>query len=152
MSKDSSFQSGSSLSFGLVEIVSVMRDSGLPVRAISEIARVDRNMVYAWLDGDAVSPERHQDRMLTLFALLREATDGHLRSIYRVWNAKGDDGITLRGLLTAESLDTVAIQTKLAGLACSIDRYTRMDLNPVPNPSVSDGNPALDALPVADLL
>jgi len=136
----------------LPDMVTAMKESGFPVAAIAEIARVERKTVYSWLDGDATPRKQHQDRMWTLFTLLRKATDGHFRSIHRVWNAKGDDGTTLRDLLGAETLDEGAIRGRLVELARSIDRYTRRDLNPVPNPAVSDGNPALDSLPVADLL
>jgi hypothetical protein len=146
------FERTQALSFSLPDMVTAMRDSGFPAKAIAEIARVDRKTVYSWLDGEGPLCEQHQDRVRTLYGLLRKATDGHFRPIHRVWNAKWDDGVTLRDLLTAESLDAVAIQAKLTGMARSIERYTRMDLNPVPNPPVSDGNPALEGLPVADLI
>jgi hypothetical protein len=137
--------------FSVPEMVTRLKDNGLPVAAIADIARVERKTVYSWLDGSATPRKQHEERMWTLFTLLRKAAGGSYRPIYRVWNSKGADGVTLKDLLTAESLDVRAIEAKLGELAGSIERYARMDRAKAPNPRVSTGNPVLDELPVADL-
>src|SRR5438132_1271917 len=67
------------------EIVKWLKDEGIPLAVIAEIAGVERKSVYAWLGGGAVKPH-NQERLEKIYALLNENKLTNLRHLYRFWS------------------------------------------------------------------
>lgn len=134
-------------SLTVYEIVRVMRDNGLPVSAIAEMARVERKTIYSWLDQTAVVRPQNDERIRSLFSVLKEATGGHYRQLRRVWNQKDADGRSLRDDLTAEVLDLAVVRERIKGLGPTIDRYVKFEAKRDARPPRQAGNPVLDSLP-----
>lgn len=97
------------------EMVVQLKDEGLPVAAIAEITGVERKTVYAWLSGGAVRPHNH-DRIESVFKLLQSDRQADLRSLYRFWNRKFEDGSSLSTAFQEALLDKDDIRSKLAEL------------------------------------
>jgi hypothetical protein len=133
------------------EMVSDLRENGMPVAAIAEIARVERKTVYSWLERTANPRQEHEDRVAELHGVLREAFSGNYKVLHRVWKTKGSDGMTLRDLLTVENVDLVRLQGKLAEMAVTIGRYARLEASKPTAPKVSRNNPAIDESMVVDI-
>lgn len=115
-----------------------MKASGLPVVAMAGILRMDRKTVHAWLDGaevDASASERHA----VVRPLIDEAFGTNLKTVFRLWNTRNRDGMSLGELLAAETVDTWAVKDYLAFFAPAIRRYTAQDA--APRPSGRGGNP-----------
>lgn len=129
-------------------MVATLRDGGLPVAAIAEMARVERKTVYAWLDGGEARPER-ESRLVALHGLLTGA-GLDLRGLWRVASRPLASGATLRQLLGAETLDATAVTAALRALEPAVARQTRSETARLPA-SVSARNAVLDDVPVADL-
>lgn len=132
------------------EIVELLKGNGFPTVAIAEMARVERKTIYSWVDGAQARPQ-HEERMRTLFQVLKDATGGDYRYVHRVWKAKGADGLTLRDYLVAESLDIVAIAKRIESLKESMAYYAKVDARRGPALGSGRGNPIVDDSPVADL-
>jgi hypothetical protein len=64
------------------EMVRSLRDGGMPVAAIAEMARVERKTVYAWLEGGNAHPER-ESRLAEIHGLLTRA-GMDLHALWRV--------------------------------------------------------------------
>lgn len=94
------------------EAVRWMRDDGLPVAVIADIANVERKTVYAWLNGGQVRLHNEQ-RLIRIHALLSEGKQADLRNLYRFWNRDLDTGATLGSLLSSVDLDLTAIRAAL---------------------------------------
>jgi len=97
------------------EIVSWLRDDGLPIAAIADIANVERKSVYAWIDGGPIRPQ-NRDRLDELYRLFSENKQTELVHLYRFWNRKTSEGKSLSILLTEEKLNTNAIKLVLSEL------------------------------------
>lgn len=97
------------------EMISKLKEEGLPVAAIAEITGVERKTIYAWLAGGAIRPHNH-DRIESIFRLLQEEKQADLRSLYRFWNRKFNDGSSLSMALQHDVLDKESIRAKLAEL------------------------------------
>lgn len=97
------------------EMISKLKDEGLPVAAIAEITGVERKTVYAWLAGGAIRSHNH-NRIESIFLILQEEKLADLRSLYRFWNRKSDGGTSLSMALQHEILDKELIRAKLAEL------------------------------------
>ncbi len=131
------------------EIVRVMRENGFPISAIAEMARVERKTIYSWLDQTAVVRPQNDERIRSLFSLLKESTGGHYRQLYRVWNQKGADGRSLREDLAAEVLDPDAVRRRIEALGPTMERYAKFEAKREAKPPRHGGNPVLDDLPGA---
>ncbi len=97
------------------EIVKWLRDEGIPLAVIAEIAGVERKSVYAWLGGGAVKPH-NQERLEKIYTLLNEGKLTNLRHLYRFWsrNVVGERSL---GLLFEEKvLDEASIRHSLTQL------------------------------------
>jgi hypothetical protein len=97
------------------EMVVQLRDEGLPVAAIAEITGVERKTVYAWLSGGAVRPY-NDNRIKSVFKLLQSDQQADLRSLYRFWNRKFENGSSLSTAFQETLLDEDDIRSKLAEL------------------------------------
>ena len=93
-----------------------LRDNGLPISAIAEIAKVERK-IYSWLDGTDVR-ETNAARVETLFRLLDAAVIDY-RSLHRVWNRNLSHGASVKD----EFLSEKAISDALNELAPAIKRH-----------------------------
>lgn len=132
------------------ERVSDLRDNGLPVAAIAEMARVERKTVYSWLDGTATPRQEHEDRVALLHDLVRSPFGGNYKVLHRVWKSKGVDGLSLRDLLTAESVDGDEVRARLADMAVTIARYARIEDGKPGAAKVSRENPVVRESLVVD--
>ena len=130
------------------EMVQTLRDGGLPVSAIAEIASVERKTVYSWLEGTQAKTDRAQ-RLEELFSVLTDA-DVPLDGLWRVWGRTLGSGATLRALLAARELDRVAIAAACAELKPVVERQVARAAMRKPVDAESR-NPALADAPVADL-
>lgn len=128
------------------EMVARLRDNGLPIAAIAEIAKVERKTVYAWLDGSDVRGA-NATRVETLFRLLNAATTD-FRALHRCWNRKLQSGLTIKQLLCVDDLSEMAISDALSELSPAIRRHAARDVLTGPRLSVSK-NPAIDEMPTA---
>lgn len=97
------------------EVVKWLRDEGIPVAVIAEIAGVERKSVYAWLGGGAVKPH-NQERLEKIYTLLNEGKLTNLRHLYRFWS-RSIIGKQSLGLLFEEKiLDEASIRHALTQL------------------------------------
>ena len=135
----------------LQEAVTDLRDNGLPVAAIADLAKVERKTVYSWLGGSAVPRQEHQERVMVLHRILKESFGGNYRVLHRVWKSPAADGTTLRDLLTSEHVDVPRLRTMLANMSTTIARYARMEAAQTPVQKRSRSNPVIDESPVVDI-
>lgn len=132
------------------EMVAGMRDDGLPVSAIAEMARVERKSVYSWIDGGDVRDD-NQFRVSELYRILHRDRQADFRSLYRLWARPLDGGATLRSLLSADVLDEAAIRQAL-DLLWPIARKHMGDARHLGSASTRRSNPLLSAVPEAGRL
>lgn len=133
------------------ERVSDFRDNGLPVATIAEMAHVERKTVYSWLDGTATPRQEHEDRVAMLHDLLGGPFNGNYRVLHRVWKTRGADGVALRDLLTAETIDVGLARQKLKEMAGAIARYARIEASRGVSSKVSRDNPVVNESLVVDV-
>jgi hypothetical protein len=127
------------------DMIRSLRDNGLPISAIAEIARVERKTVYSWLDGTDVR-ETNAARVEILFRLLDVAAIDY-RSLHRVWNRKLSHGTSIKEFLCVELPSEKAISDALNELAPAIKRHLEREDARRYAPSAS--NPVIDEMPVA---
>jgi hypothetical protein len=135
----------SSVVLTVQDMVRSLRDNGLPISAIAEIAKVERKTVYSWLDGTDVR-ETNAVRVETLFRSLDAAAIDY-RSLYRVWNRRLSHGSSIKDFLCAECLSERAISDAMNELSPAIKRHSERDGVRRSSPTAS--NPAIDEMPVA---
>jgi hypothetical protein len=128
------------------EMVERLRDDGLPIAAIAEIAKVGRKTVYSWLDGTGVR-NANADRIETLYRILATAAVDY-RSLYRVWNRKLGHGSSIKQFLCAEDISEMAISDALEELLPAIKRHSEREDARRPAPDAKN-NPVIDEMPVA---
>jgi hypothetical protein len=97
------------------EIVLWFRNEGLPVAAIADIAKVERESVYAWVNGGLIE-EPNQGRLEKLYNLLSDKKQAELIHLYRFWNRQLMNGTSLSTLLCEECLNVLAIKAALSEL------------------------------------
>lgn len=129
------------------EMVRSLREGGMPVAAIAEVARVERKTVYAWLEGGSAHPER-ESRLAEIHGLLTRSGMG-LHALWRFSARALPSGATLRQLLAAEALDAASVQAALEELRPAVQRQARREAERLP-PKPGARNPVLDEVPVAD--
>lgn len=67
------------------EIVHWLREEGIPIAVIADMAGVERKSVYAWLEGGAIKAH-NQERLEKIYFLLNEDKMASLRHLYRFWS------------------------------------------------------------------
>jgi hypothetical protein len=97
------------------EMVVWLRDEGIPISVIAEIAKVERKSVYAWLSGEAVKAH-HQIRLERIYCLLNENKLTTLRQLYRFWSRDVIGEQSLASLLQEKVLDEASIRSALSHL------------------------------------
>lgn len=108
------------------EMIRSMRDNGLPIAAIADIARVERKTIYSWIDGSGIHGS-NAERVQTIFRLLNGVYNNDLRSLYRVWNTRLRCGYTIKELMSVETPSGQLITESLNELAPTIRRYSDRD-------------------------
>ena len=108
------------------EIVTWLREEGLPVAAIADISKVERKSVYAWLNGGHTK-EHNLERLINIRNLLSEGKQADLRSLYRLWNRQVANNQPLKVLLSQEKLDIAAIKETLTALWPVAKKYMEID-------------------------
>lgn len=110
--------------------------TGLPASIIADMLLLPSLNILSCLgsDQDWQPGASECERLEQLHPILRDASDGHYRSIFRIWKAKGRNGVTLAELCCADELDITAIQELLSEFAPAIERYTRQDTFSVSKP------------------
>jgi hypothetical protein len=131
------------------DMVTHLRDGGLPILAIAEIVKVERKTVYSWLDG-VDAREAHARRVETLFEVLAKSKID-LRSLYRIWNRTLEHGCSIRQMLTADFLSERAIKDALNVLGPALAKHSEHD---AVRRAPRDGarNPVIDEMPEAGLV
>jgi lambda repressor-like predicted transcriptional regulator len=125
------------------EIVTWLRDEGLPIAAIAEIARVERKSVYAWINGGPIRPQ-NQDRLEKIYNLLSESKQTELIHLYRFWNRQLTSGVSLATLLKEELLNQHAIKNALSELWPMAVRVKKM--TPTDRQNQGKKNPFLEEI------
>lgn len=97
------------------EIVAWLREEGIPIAVIAEVAGVERKSVYAWLSGGAVKAH-NQERLEKVYSLLSENKLANLRHLYRFWSRNIIGEQSLASMLQAKFLDEVSIRNALCQL------------------------------------
>lgn len=97
------------------EIVKWLKDEGIPLAVIAEIAGVERKSVYAWLGGGAVKPH-NQERLEKIYSLLNENKLTNLRHLYRFWSRNVIGKRSLGILFEEKVLDEISIRHALTQL------------------------------------
>jgi len=108
-------------------IVSCLRDEGLPISAIAELAKVERKSVYSWLNGGAIRQE-NQSRLEILYDVLFKDKRASLLYLYRYWDKDVGNGITLRILFSEKKINSNALRQVLSKLWPLAEKY-QMELN-----------------------
>lgn len=130
------------------EMVRSLRDAGLPMAAIAEMARVERKTVYAWLDGGEARAER-ESRLAEIHALLI----GSRLDLHALWRVSGrplTSGMNLKQALGSEVLDEQVIREAFAELQPAVERQMLRAAVRIPS-RFNTPNPILDNVPTADL-
>lgn len=102
-------------SLPVTKIILSLRSEGIPLAAIANMARVERKSVYSWLNDGAIRLE-NQNRMEQIYDLLFNNKQANLLYLYRFWNMKIWNGISLNNLLSEKNLNTTAIKQALSKL------------------------------------
>lgn len=97
------------------EIVVWLREEGIPIAVIAEVAGVERKSVYAWLSGGAVKAH-NQERLEKVYSLLNENKITSLRHLYRFWSRHIIGEQSLASMLQAKVLDEISIRNALSQL------------------------------------
>lgn len=97
------------------EIVAWLRDGGIPIAVIAEVAGVERKSVYAWLSGGAVKAH-NQERLEKIYSLLNEDMPTSLRHLYRFWSRSIVGERSLASMLKEKVLDEMSIRSALSQL------------------------------------
>jgi len=97
------------------EIVAWLREEGIPIAVIAEVAGVERKSVYAWLDGGAVKAH-NQERLEKIYSLLNENKLTNLHHLYRFWSRNIIGKQSLASMLQAKVLDEMSIRNALSQL------------------------------------
>ncbi len=97
------------------EIVTWLREEGIPIAVIAEVAGVERKSVYAWLSGGAVKAH-NQERLEKVYSLLNENKLTSLRHLYRFWSRNIIGEQSLASMLQAKVLDEISIRNALSQL------------------------------------
>lgn len=130
------------------EMVQAMRDGGMPVSAIAEMAGVERKTVYTWLEGTLAKTDRAQ-RVVELYSVLF-AAGVPMEGLWRVWGRTLSTGVSLRDLLKSRMLDREAILAGCSELQPIVERQAAR-ANVRGGPAAGFRNPITDGIPVADL-
>lgn len=80
--------------------------------AIAEIAKVRRDAVYRWLDGETI-PEKAATRLERIVAMLADNQRTSLAELYRYWHLPLDIDFSIGDLLMADDLNRRAIRFAL---------------------------------------
>lgn len=97
------------------EIVAWLREEGIPIAVIAEVAGVERKSVYAWLSGGAVKAH-NQERLEKVYFLMNENKLTSLRHLYRFWSRNIIGEQSLASMLQAKVLDEISIRNALSQL------------------------------------
>ena len=97
------------------EIVTWLREEGIPIAVIAEIAGVERKSVYAWLSGGVVKVH-NQERLEKVYSLLNENKLTSLRHLYRFWSRNIIGEQSLSSMMQAKVLDEMSIRNALSQL------------------------------------
>lgn len=97
------------------EIVAWLREEGIPIAVIAEVAGVERKSVYAWLSGGAVKAH-NQERLEKVYSLMNENKLTSLRHLYRFWSRNIIGEQSLASMLQAKVLDEISIRNALSQL------------------------------------
>lgn len=97
------------------EIVTWLREEGIPIAVIAEVTGVERKSVYAWLSGGAVKAH-NQERLEKIYSLLNENKLTSLRHLYRFWSRNIIGEQSLASMLHAKVLDEISIRNALSQL------------------------------------
>jgi DNA-binding transcriptional MerR regulator len=133
------FHSSHNLPLSAYEIISWLRDEGLPISIIAEMMGVERKSVYSWINKGEIR-HQNQERLEKLYRLLSENKPSSLYQLYRFWNRQLKIGTSLGCLLREKQLDTTLIKQALRELWPIAKKYEYLSLN---RPKEESKNPFL---------
>ncbi|HEX4374898.1 MAG TPA: hypothetical protein VHZ50_16455 [Puia sp.] len=97
------------------QIIASLRDEGIPLSIIAQIAKVERKTFYSWLNGKSIRID-NQERLEKLYELLFRDKQSSLLYLYRYWNRKTATGLSLCNLFTEDNLNSTVINKALLEL------------------------------------
>lgn len=127
------------------QMVTALRDGGMPMSAIAEAARVERKTVYSWLQGSGVRGDNTQ-RLEAIHALMTGVDGVDVRNLYRFWYSKVDGERTLRDVMASDEVSSPAVREIVQGLRTAALKAMETERK-MSRPG--KGNPFHDAVPEA---
>jgi hypothetical protein len=107
----------------LLDMVYELKMGGFPVEAIAQFAGVERKTIYTWLDGSTIPHSDYQDRVGTVYPILKERFDSDFALMYRFLRAKDRAGNNLESLFSRPTIDVDALKRLLVVLNTSIEAH-----------------------------
>jgi hypothetical protein len=126
------------------QIVSSLRNGGMPVSAIAEAMRVERKTIYSWIAGVEVRGT-HEQRAALVYSLMTGMPGIDIRNVYRFWNTPVA-GESLRDLMCDPAINKQRVKSLLNTLlpAARKARDSERKMS-----QKGTGNPVLDEMPEA---
>lgn|GEM_PF-3997628 len=126
------------------QLVTALRDGGMPISAIAEAARVERKSVYAWLQGSRARGDSL--RRLEAIHSLMTSNDADVRNLYRFWHSKVDGERTLRDLMVSDQVGSREVREIVRGLGPAVRKAMETARKMARS---GTENPVLDDIPEA---
>jgi hypothetical protein len=125
----------------LQTMISELHNSGLPVSAIADAMRVEKNHIYLWLRGSNICNANIQ-RVAQIHSLFTSVDGIDARGLYRFWNTPIDCNKTLRDFMSAETINmevTVSVLNRLRPVALrAMENEHKMTQQATSNPVLDD--------------
>ena len=128
------------------QLITELRDGGMPVSAIAEANNVERRTIYAWMEGKDVRGANSQ-RAVFVHSLMTGVAGVDVRGVYRFWNTP-IGGQVLRDLLSQPIIDQALVKSTLEALGPAA---LKLASSTVKMASKNAGNPVLDDVPQAGI-
>ena len=125
------------------DIVTKLRDDGLPISAIAEMINVERKTIYSWISGAPIK-NSNQERLESIYQILSERKEASYKNLYRYWN-RNIDGVTLASLLKQEYLNKQKISEVLS-ILWPLAKRTESQLAMRPRKGSAGRNPIFDEM------
>ncbi|WP_457578859.1 hypothetical protein [Ensifer adhaerens] len=111
----------------LKDMVADLADNGFPVSLIAELANVERKSVYNWINGTVTPQQETEQRVATVYPLLKAAFGQNYANMRRVWRTKSRTGESLQSICMQGQIDVEVLSKHLASIESSIKRNALQD-------------------------
>jgi hypothetical protein len=108
--------------YSLRDMVADLNQNGFPVSLIAELVNVEHKTVYNWINETATFHRETEDRVASVYPVLKKAFDRNFAIMRRVWRTKSREGDSLESICTSKTIDVAKLEKHLASTAASIAR------------------------------